>query len=273
VLDRLPLVALTATVGACARQKPAARLVTCPAPDQIEVPPGGEVYVRGQGCLWSESLILDANGNFSRSCIGCTGGSQSKGPVERSDGRLVLHDPRAPNSPCADGVRALDPFLVVRWGERRYLVPEDMAIGFCDDVNNRIEPRAVERGGYYFLRQGDHLLPAGGRPELPPELSRLVLDHVVESTTAQSGPRGTAWLSVGSDSGLSAEMELMLHDLPTDPKWIAEGAGPFCDFQPLAIVELEARRCRVAYKWGHATRPAIPMSMRVTTGTELAASR
>lgn len=265
------VVALLVLAAGCTDRVTPTSLATCPTREPIAVPPGGEVFLRGQGCLWSESLVLTANGTFERNFRGCEGGSYSSGAVDRSATRIVLHDPRASDMPSADGVRALDPLLVVDWGERRYLVPEEMALDFCNAVNNRREPRAAELDGYFFIRQGDPLLPTTGRPALPQEWSRLVLDHVVESTTSEPGPDRTAWISLGSRNGLSAEMELTLHDLPTAPEVIARGAPAFSD-QPLTIIELASDRCRVAYKWGNAL-PAIPMSLRVTTGAELLASK
>jgi hypothetical protein len=56
--------------------------------------------------------------------------------------------------------------LLVRWSQRRYLVPIEEIARFCAAVRSGLEPRK-ERQGFYYLRLGDETKPTSGQPELP----------------------------------------------------------------------------------------------------------
>lgn len=55
----------------------------------------------------------------------------------------------------------------VRWGERRYLIPEDRGIEFVNAIHHGMEPRS-EVHGLFLLASGDESKPATGLPGLPP---------------------------------------------------------------------------------------------------------
>jgi hypothetical protein len=224
-------------------------------------------YIRGQGGLWHESLDIGVQGTYTRSFQGCTGGSQATSTASRDGSILLLNDTRAENEPCADGVRAIDRFVIVPWDQRLYLVPELMILDFCNSVNTGAEPRSQEQSSFYFVKVGTCSAPSRGRPTLPEQWAPFILPRAVIGVTSSPLEDGTTWVSFGSADGIVLGMEPVLKQLPTDPKVIAMGAPPFRD-QPLEIVEVQGERCRVQFKWARDTRPPIPEGLSVELGRE-----
>lgn len=61
----------------------------------------------------------------------------------------------------------------VQWGERHYLIPPEEMKDFCSDIDGGQEPRAAS-WGLHLLRRGDELLPATGKPRLPPQFQTMI---------------------------------------------------------------------------------------------------
>jgi hypothetical protein len=111
----------------------------------------------------------------------------------------------------------------IRWGERRYLVPDDQLGDFAFDVAYGREPRCGPQGRF-FLRKGGEAIVVSGPPELPAAWQGLlhadpidlrVTDFDVE-TIYQSGVNGRSRrmnhrvrLDGGTDRGVMVGMRLM----------------------------------------------------------------
>jgi len=64
--------------------------------------------------------------------------------------------------------------VVVKWGKRIYLIPDDKAsmVEFCHEVRDGVEPR---KSGFGFaLRNGDENLLVTGKPAVPAEYRRYL---------------------------------------------------------------------------------------------------
>jgi hypothetical protein len=75
------------------------------------------------------------------------------------------------------GFHAFDAALVpVKWGNRRYLIPEDGLQRFTTDINLGEEPRSGGNGrfGIHYLAVGDEDKPVSGLPDLPAEYLKMI---------------------------------------------------------------------------------------------------
>jgi hypothetical protein len=86
--------------------------------------------------------------------------TEASGSQQRNEGLIVLEGNSLRLGPTAPASRALLPVL---WGERRYLVEASALARFCAPDSG--EPRTT-REGYFYLRDGNWLLPALGAPVL-----------------------------------------------------------------------------------------------------------
>lgn len=113
-------------------------------------------------------------------------------------------------------------FIPVSWKSRRYLVPADDIIGFCNNVNMGREPRMNVHGSY-LLRRGDEKRDVAGFPEVPNEYRPYLLAEPVEAKIIAVGPYTTrpsitTWkfkdtpvtLDAGTSKGLRVGMELVV---------------------------------------------------------------
>jgi len=144
-------------------------------------------YYHGDGKGANLSLILAPEEGFVFRWRGCLGVyDRNYGAVETlEDGSLKLHV-ELPNS--EKGFRGVPEVLVpVTWGARRYLIPPDQMIQFCDDVNRGREPR-TRLHGHHFLVWGDHEAPVSGFPEVP-EAYRKHLPKGSLSGQITAGPK------------------------------------------------------------------------------------
>ena len=126
-------------------------------------------------------------------------------------------------------------YILIRWGERVYLVPPDQMMRFVNDVNSMDavnSGRAVRPGigpGGIFLRSGDDKKAVSGKPELPEEFMPYLLDAPInvtivsvkdireEERQAAPGLSGTYRTNVatividkGKKDGLLADMQLWI---------------------------------------------------------------
>jgi len=71
----------------------------------------------------------------------------------------------------------------VKWGSRRYLIPEDDLQRFTTDINLGEEPRtgSNSRMGMHYLRVGDENKPISGLPDLPAEYLKKIRSVAVEA--------------------------------------------------------------------------------------------
>ena len=69
-------------------------------------------------------------------------------------------------------------FIPVAWGDRKYLIPADDIVGFCNEVNDGSEPR--KGYGSYLMRQGDEKKEVKGLPAVPEKFKPYLLAHPIE---------------------------------------------------------------------------------------------
>jgi hypothetical protein len=150
-------------------------------------PPWAGEYYRGDGLGENTTLMLaPASGCLFewRGCVGLY--DRNYGAVTCSDGRLRL-SLKLPND--QDGFVGIEEeFLPVVWGERKYLVPSDDIVGFCNAVNEGAEPRKAAQG-FFLLRRGDEQIEAEGLPAVPNEFNPYLLTRPIEAEIVRVGDR------------------------------------------------------------------------------------
>ena len=149
--------------------------------------------------------------------MGCY--DRNYGEVEFEDGIVVLRT-TFPNK--QQGFQGIATRLIpVAWGKRKYLVPENDVVGFCNEVNSRREPRSGLRGSSYLLRVGDEKILVQGMPELPRKYRQCLLKSPVTARVVAIGesrirPSICEWnfkdtdveIDKGHDDGVFVGMEL-----------------------------------------------------------------
>lgn len=163
-------------------------------------------YSYGNGFDRNCTLEISPDGRFLyRKCDCERVVDQAVGTVELQDGRVVLK-PNQPRENWPEGTSSV--LMPVAWGQRLYLVPSDDMNGFSNQVNRGIEP--VSRGsmGSYYLREGDWDRPATGKPNLPDEWKKRLLDQPVTGVVAGKDPLDRWIIDLGKDHGVYDGMEL-----------------------------------------------------------------
>jgi hypothetical protein len=113
-------------------------------------------------------------------------------------------------------------FVPVSWGPRRYLVPADDLVSFCNDINQGREPRTSSHGSQ-LLRRGDEKKSVTGFPKVPAEFEQYLLAKPVEATIIAVGaytsrPSVVDWkfkdtpvtIDAGKQQGVRVGMELVV---------------------------------------------------------------
>lgn len=127
-----------------------------------------------------------------------------------------------------EGFRGIEPaFFVVRWGDRRYLIPTNDVVEFCNSVNLGWESRDSVRG-FHLLRNGDEKIKVDGFPDLPAGYERYLLKEPILAKIIAVEPHSfrpsvVEWkfkdtpvvLDVGMKQGLLPGMKL----LATGERW------------------------------------------------------
>jgi len=180
----------------------------------------GEYYA-GDGLGMNTRLILAPRAGHVFEWSSCGRLADRNYGAIASDGRDLRLSFTFENRP--DGFFGVAPLLsVVPWGARRYLVPADDIVGFCNQINGGSEPR-TDMHGLYFLRCGDEDTAVDGVPELPLGYGDYLLKSPVEATVLSVGapsppPSGIKWkrqdipltLDAGSDQGLKVGMQVFV---------------------------------------------------------------
>jgi hypothetical protein len=123
-----------------------------------------------------------------------------------------------------------DELIPIAWGERKYLVPTEEIIAFCNMVNGGFEPR-TDVHGLSLLREGDERKDVTRLPAVPRRFKPYLLSKPIETeitgvgeptTTSSNGDIQNVAIPVtlkhGRKSGLLPEMELHVFD----PAYVAE---------------------------------------------------
>jgi len=183
-----------------------------------EHPWAGEYY-EGDGLGVGISLTLAPKSGFVFEWHGCMGVyDRNYGGVSFGDDRVRLSF-TFPNN--REGFQGISPeFIPVSWGPRRYLIPPQKMIEFCNSVNANDEPRH-DIHGLHLIRWGDEKKPVQGWPTVPAEFERYLLKkpiatEIVAVGTPNLRPSLADWkfkdtpvtLKGGKDIGLRPGMEM-----------------------------------------------------------------
>lgn len=97
-----------------------------------------------------------------------------------------------------DDLHWLNPrtLLLVRWGDRRYLIPSEQILEFCLDAQDLNEPRPTLRG-HWWLRKGDETKATAGIPDLPKGYERYWAMKPIQA----------AIVSLGAEAKIPSESE------------------------------------------------------------------
>ncbi|MGN6150571.1 MAG: hypothetical protein ACTHOH_01005 [Lysobacteraceae bacterium] len=135
-------------------------------------------YYEGDGLGANIALSLAPQAGVAVTWEGCLGlYGANRGRVEARDGmlRFVYETPNVPGfGGFPDAVRT------VRWGERRYLIPDAKLIAFVNAVHRGFEPRR-DMHGMFLLADGDEKKPASGLPTLSPRFLALLRRQSLEA--------------------------------------------------------------------------------------------
>lgn len=156
-------------------------------------------YFCGDGLGFNQSLEIKFDGHYEYALQGCLG------KYSKHIGRIKLEEN---GSVVLDGKGLAEPKILkpIRWGSRLYLMEPSHYLEFCNDINEKLEPRKDEHGSA-FLRAGDEKKVVSGLPEVPTEWLNHLLKHRVEGKIIQVFGQ-TATINVGSLSGLRPGMRL-----------------------------------------------------------------
>jgi hypothetical protein len=182
-------------------------------------------YFAGDGLGVNVSFAIAPKSGYVFEWHGCLGlYDRNYGDVTWKNGQISLSFTFQNDR---EGFQGIAPeFIPVAWGPRRYLIPADDVVGFCNEVNEGREPRDGSYGSY-LLRNGDENLPATGVPTLPKEYHDHLLTTPIEATITAVGPYSTrpsvidfkfkdtpVTIDAGTGQGLRVGMELVV----TNPK-------------------------------------------------------
>jgi len=126
-------------------------------------------YFEGDGLGENTTLYLAPRSGISATWFGCMGlYGANEGDIERVDDRTLAFHFNRPNESGRFGMFPAT-VRVVRWGERRYLIPAERFIDFVNAINSGAEP-GTDRYSGFLRRNGDESKPAIGSPDLPEEM-------------------------------------------------------------------------------------------------------
>jgi hypothetical protein len=180
----------------------------------------GEYYA-GDGRGVNTSVVIAPHSGYVFEWHGCAGlYDRNYGPLAWTNGRIRLSFTFENQR---EGFQGIAPELIpVSWGPRRYLVPSDDLVGFCNDINQGREPRNGIHG-FHLLRQEDEKKPVTGFPKLPEEYQQYLLAKPIEATIIAVGkyttrPSVTKWkfkdtpvtIDAGKQQGIRVGMELVV---------------------------------------------------------------
>lgn len=149
------------------RDEVLAELATKPADEWA-----GE-YFEGDGLGVNSTLYLGAKSGVAATWFGCMGlYGANEGNVERTGDKTLAFHFSKPNpdrwlGSFPDAVRT------VRWGQRRYLIPQSRQIDFVNAINRGMEP-GNDAHSMFLLARGDHDKPVWHLPDLPDTLLALI---------------------------------------------------------------------------------------------------
>jgi hypothetical protein len=195
------------------------------------------------------SITLRADGSYSDNSGSCTLTTEESGTYLLTDGVLQfkilkftgkqngseqevdLFDPQARreffgyrDDEKLEPLKTEYALLLLKWGERIYLVDEKDLGNFTSAINFGLEPRGELKSepyyGSFYLREGDVQKEVTGRPSLPEKWLAFLLHKPVVATIVdieEDGQERIATIDKGSRAGLKAGMKLVGKDEEPSP--------------------------------------------------------
>jgi hypothetical protein len=144
-------------------------------------------YYEGDGLGANILMSLAPQSGVTATWTGCLGlyGSNEGRIQQQPDGRLLFRFNRA-NSLGFGGFPA--DATPVRWGARRYLIPEARMREFVNAINHGHEPRASSLGRF-LLARGDEAKPVTGMPTLPDRFLQAIRHTPLDVGVLKVEPR------------------------------------------------------------------------------------
>jgi hypothetical protein len=184
-------------------------------------------YYHGDGLGVNVSLILAPKAGYLFEWHGCLGlYDRNYGAVAWDKGKLRLTFTFENKREGFQGIA--EEFVPVSWGDRKYLIPSNEIVGFCNEVNGGSESRR-DVHGRYLLRWGDEKKEVKGFPVVPEKFKPYLLARPIEAeiigvgrTTTRPSVGGWTFketpvtLNCGKKKNLLAGMELQVVEPPSD---------------------------------------------------------
>jgi hypothetical protein len=146
-------------------------------------------YYEGDGMGVNVSLILAPKSGYLFEWHGCGGlYDRNYGAITWNKGRLRLSFTFPNKQKGFQGIA--EEFVPIAWGDRKYLIPTDDIVGFCNEVNDGSEPRK-RLHGFYLLRRGDEKKEVKGFPAVPGEFKPYLLARPIEAEIVGIGKTTT----------------------------------------------------------------------------------
>ncbi len=134
-------------------------------------------YYEGDGLGANISITLAPQTGIAATWHGCMGlYGANRGKVAERNGELRF-EYEHPNTPGFGGFP--DTVRPVRWGGRRYMIPEQKMMAFVNAINHGFEPRDRVHG-MFLLAEGDEKMRVAGLPELPKPMRDLIRREPIE---------------------------------------------------------------------------------------------
>ncbi|MGA2802012.1 MAG: hypothetical protein ABSE97_06560 [Verrucomicrobiota bacterium] len=176
-------------------------------------------YYEGDGTGENVSLLIAPKHGYVFEWHGCLGlYDRNYGSVTVTNGKLQLSFTFTNKHEGFEGIA--EKFVPVHWGDRKYLIPANDMVGFCNAVNSREEPRN-EIHGRFLLSQGDEKKKVTGKPSIPAEFTGYLLKAPIEANiikviSSKSWTNSHGWqvretgilINAGKKQGLLPGMEL-----------------------------------------------------------------
>jgi hypothetical protein len=169
----------------------------------------GEYYV-GDGLGVNVSLSLAPANGFVFTWHGCLGlYDQNWGEVSEDEAGVIHLKCAFDNN--REGFQGIaTEMLLVPWGERRYLVPVDEMVAFCNHVNTGSADREG-RHTLFAMRRGDERKRIDGAPDVPERYRRFLLAKPITATIVEvDGAEFT--VDVGARDGAFVGMQMFITD-------------------------------------------------------------
>jgi hypothetical protein len=237
-------------------------------------------YYRGDGTGTNATLTLGRNGGFAFEHRGCLGVyARGFGTVLSTErGSLKLH--YTDDDERKDYWRVPDELVPIAWGNRRYLIPSDEVVEFCNSINAQHEPRP-RMHGMYFLREGDHEKPVHGPPELPAQFQPYLLDKPIHAEVIAVKPTVVEGPPVELSSDLSFHKAVVTLNVGRRANVLPGMA--FHVYEPAKIgalvrarvISVDENTCNVlTTQMNSDSMPAVPPAVgwKLTTGPRLSRS-